>query len=152
MHGRFTTHLVLAAALVLSFIGTALAHPFSPQGELSAIQRLDVMRSKLDGMRRSLNSAMAPLAPKSGEKKNADDPYERLRSLDKEVGSLSSEVNNVRAKQDRAERYDPTLLDQLETQVTELNTRVQAGIQSTAGARSGSTAIAADAANSSRCS
>lgn len=69
------------------------------------------------------------------EKKNADDPRERLRSLDKEVGSLLSEVNDIRGRQERSERYDQTSVERLETSVAELNTRVQIGLQATAGAR-----------------
>lgn len=142
MHSRLTAHLVISAALIMSFVG-AVAAQGTTQAELPAIQRLDVMRSKLDSMRRSLQSAMSSMAPKADEKRNAEHPYERLRSLDKEIGPLSSEVNNTRAKQERAERYDPTLLDQLEASVADLNTRVQAGLQATAGART--SAATADA-------
>jgi outer membrane protein assembly factor BamD len=58
-----------------------------------------------------------------------------LKGLEKEVSSLMSEVNDIRAKNERAERYDTTKLDQLETSVTELNGRVEAGLQATASAR-----------------
>jgi len=120
-----------------------LAQRGDTQSELSALQRLDVMGSKLDGMRRSLTSAISGMEPKSAsEKKNPDDPRERLHGLDKEVGSLVSEVSDLRAKQERSERYDPTSLDRLEAAVTELNTRVQAGLQATASART-STATSA---------
>ena len=79
------------------------------------------------------------MAPSQGEKdkKNPDDPGERLRGLDKEVGSIISEVADIRGKQERSERYDPTVLDRLETSVADINTRVQAGLQATAGARTG---------------
>jgi outer membrane protein assembly factor BamD len=142
MHSRFSAHLVICAALVLALAFTALAQSGGAQSELSALQRLDVMRSKLDLMRRSLNSAISSMEPKSAsqgekEKKNPDDPRERLRGLDKEVASILSEVNEVRGKQERSERYDPTILDRLETSVAEINTRVQAALQATAGARTG---------------
>jgi outer membrane protein assembly factor BamD len=141
MHSRFFNKLALGAALVMALSGVALA-----QSDLSAIQRLDVMRSKLDGMHRTLNSAISSLGTTAGEKKNPDDPRERLRGLDKEVGSVLSEVNDVRSKQERSERYDPTVLDRLESSVIDLNTRVQAGLQATAGDRSvTSTASAAPA-------
>jgi outer membrane protein assembly factor BamD len=139
MHSRFSVHLVICAALILALAGAALA-----QSELTALQRIDVMQSKLAGMRRSLTSAISSMEPKSAtEKKNLDDPRERLRGLEKEVGSLSAEVSNIRAKQDRAERYDPTSLDRLEASVAELNTRVQAGLQATAGARTSATTASA---------
>jgi outer membrane protein assembly factor BamD len=131
MHSRFFGKLAIGAALIFALSGIALA-----QSDLSAIQRLDVMRSKLDGMRRTLNSAISSLGTTASEKKNPDDPRERLRGLDKEVGSVLSEVNDVRAKQERSERFDPTILDRLESSVTDLNTRVQAGLQATAGDRS----------------
>jgi outer membrane protein assembly factor BamD len=139
MHSRFSAHLMICAALILALASGALAQG-GTQSELSALQRLDVMRSKLDSMRRSLSGAISSMEPKSatqGEKKNPDDPRERLRSLDKEVGSILSEVNEVRSKQDRSERYDPTILDRLEASVADINTRVQAGLQATAGARTG---------------
>jgi len=142
MHSRLRAHLVICVALILAFVGTALAQRSGAQSELSAVQRLDVMRSKLDLMRRSLTSAMSSIEPKSSaqsekEKKNPDDPRERLRGLDKEVGSILSEVNDIHGKQDRSERYDPTTLDRLETSVAEINTRVEAALQATASARTG---------------
>lgn len=143
MHSRFSAHLVVCAALLLGLAGGVLAQTDRTQTELSALQRLDVMRSKLDSMRRSLSSAISSMEPKSasqGEKKNLDDPRERLRGLDKEVGSVMSEVSDVRGKQERSERYDPTILDRLETSVADLNTRVQAGLQATASARTGAVA------------
>ncbi|MEP6819903.1 MAG: outer membrane protein assembly factor BamD [bacterium] len=144
MHSRLSAHLVICAALVLLLAATALAQGSGAQSDLSPLQRLDVMHSKLDGMRRSLTSAISAIEPQSaGEKKNPDDPRERLRGLDKEVGSLISDVNNLRAKQERSERYDPTTLDRLEASVADLNNRVQAGLQGTAGARKSVSATAA---------
>lgn len=109
------------------------------QNELSPTQRLDVMRSKLEAMRRSLDSALAGLNAKDAsekEKPSPDDPRERLRGLDKEVGSVLNDVNELHAKQDRSERYDTSRLDALEASVADLNTRVQAALQSTASERS----------------
>ena len=57
--------------------------------------------------------------------------------MDKEIGSLTSEMNDIRSKQERSERYDPTALDRLEASVAELNTRVQAGLQASASAQNG---------------
>ena len=59
------------------------------QNDLSNAQRMTVMKSKLDAMRRSLTSAISAMnAADKGDKKNPDDPRERLRGLDKEVGSI----------------------------------------------------------------
>jgi outer membrane protein assembly factor BamD len=148
MRSRFTAHLGICAALIVALAGVALAQGGRTQNELSAVQRLDVMQSKLDGMRRSLNSAIAAMEPKAAsqsekEKPNADDPRVRLRGLEKEVGSIITEISETRAKQDRSERYDPTTLDRLETSVADLNTRVEAGLQATASARTGSVAAGA---------
>jgi outer membrane protein assembly factor BamD len=141
MHSRFSARLLICTALILACFLTGLAQG-GAQSELSALQRLDVMRSKLDLMRRSLNSAISSMEPKNTSqsekgKTNPDDPVVRLRGLDKEVGSILAEVNEVRSKQERSERYDPTVLERLETSVTEINARVQAGLQATASVRAG---------------
>jgi outer membrane protein assembly factor BamD len=136
MHSRFGAHLVICAALILALTGITAAQESGARSELSPLQRLDVMRSKLDAMRRSLNSAISSMgSPSEKDKKNPEDPRQRLRGLDKEVGSLLSEINDIRGKQERSEAYDQTVLDRLEASVVEINTRVQAGLQSTAGAR-----------------
>src|SRR5439155_1240591 len=116
------------------------------QSGLSNLQRLDVMRSKLEAMRRSLDNAIAGLNAKDAgdSKKNPDDPRVRLRSLDKEVGSVLSEVNDLHSKEERAEKYDASKLDGLETSVAELNTRVEAGLRATAGARTSADATSSN--------
>jgi outer membrane protein assembly factor BamD len=58
-----------------------------------------------------------------------------------------SEVNDIRAKNDRAEKFDPAAIDRLESSTTELNTRVEAGLQATASAR---TAVAASSNSTSK--
>ena len=121
------------------------------QSGMSSVQRMDVMRSKLEAMKRSVDSAVAAMpapAKESGDKaKVTDDPRERLRGLSKEVNSVLSEVNDLHAKEDKSEKYDASKLDGLETSVSELNTRVEAALQATAGARKAGnekTAAAAD--------
>lgn len=144
MRSRIGDHLVIGVALILALAGSTLAQSGTAQSELSAIHRLDVMRSKLESMRRSLSSAISSMGSSSDKDKiNADNPRQRLRGLDKEVGSLLSEVNDVRSKQERSERYDQTILDRLDTSVAELNTRVQSGLQSTASARTATTGSSA---------
>jgi outer membrane protein assembly factor BamD len=140
MHYRFMALATLCAVLLLSAVPTVLAQG-KPQSDLSATQRLEVMRSKLESLRRSLNNAISTLPPKSTDKKQAvDDPRQRLQGLEKEVSSILSEVNDIRGKQDRSERYDATVLDRLETSVVDIDTRAQAGMQATAGARTASAA------------
>ena len=138
MNSRLLDVAVLCA-LVLGLTLTAFGQKPGGQSELSIVQRLDVMGSKLESMRRSLNSAISSMAPvaKSNDKTkaSAEDPVVRLKGLEKEVSALISEVNDIRAKNERAEKFDPTTLDRLETSVTGKNTRVDAGLQQTASAR-----------------
>jgi outer membrane protein assembly factor BamD len=135
MHSRFGACLIICATLILGLSGAA----FAQSGGL-ALQRMDIMRSKLDSLRRSLNSAISAIEPQAGsqsdkEKKNPDDPRQRLRGLDKEVNSLLSEINDLRAKHERAEKYDATSLDRMEASVADLDKRVQLGLQETASVR-----------------
>jgi len=130
-------------ALVLSSAAFTAAQGSGSQAQtgLSTIQRMDVMRSKLEAMRRSLDSAIAGLNAKDtgAKEKNPDDPRVRLRNLEKEVGSIQSELSDLRGKEDRAEKYDRSKLDTLETSVAELNARVENVLQATAGARTSGT-------------
>ncbi len=139
MHSRFIGVATFGVALILSGFMTAWAQGGKQQSDLSALQRLDVMRSKLESVRRSLNSAISSLEPKD-KKDSADDPRKRLQGLEKEVASILSEVNDIRGKQERSERYDATVLDRLETAVVDIDTRAQAGLQATASARTATVA------------
>jgi outer membrane protein assembly factor BamD len=141
MKSRF---LILAAFCVVVFglPTSGFAQKQGGQTELSTVQRLDVMSSKLDHMRRSLNSAISAMPEDKSKAANADDPVVRLKGLEKEVSSLVSEVNDIRSKNDKAEKFDPTAVDRLETSVAELNTRVETGLQQTASARGAAGAVA----------
>ena len=154
-------YVVLVAMCAVLFAVPAVAVYGQEQGtnraqsDLSPIQRLDVMRSRLESMRRTLSGAIAGFnASDEGKKKEekdkkaADSPRARLSGLEKEVGSLLSEVNDVRSKQERAERYDPSILDKLEAGVSDLDERVQAGLRATAGERR--TTVADSTASSSK--
>ncbi|HEX8188378.1 MAG TPA: outer membrane protein assembly factor BamD [Pyrinomonadaceae bacterium] len=141
---------VLMTALCAALLGGAVpagarrAEASPQQSQLSAIQRLDVMRSRLDTMRRTLNSAIAGLNAKDkSAQATADDPRQRLGGLEKEVGKLLGEVADIRGKQERAERYDPSELDKLEAAVAELDARVQASMRDTMRERSAAPAAAA---------
>jgi outer membrane protein assembly factor BamD len=118
-------------------------------------QRLEVMRQRLDSMRRSLASGIAnlgadPNAPKNQKKDKKDaaattesESVVRLRGLDKEANSLSDEVIDLRGKVDRAERYEPAQIDKLESAVGDLNDRVEIALRETASERrSGSAQVA----------
>src|SRR5687767_15833372 len=101
MKSRFLILAVFCAA-VLGLPQTIFGQKPSGQTELSTAQRLDVMSSKLDSMRRSLNSDLAAMPENKDKKASADDPIVRLKSLEKEVSSLTSEVNDIRNKNDKA--------------------------------------------------
>jgi TolA-binding protein len=137
MKSRFII-LALFCAAVFGLPQAVLGQRTGGQTELSTAQRLEVMSQKLDAMRRSLNSALAAIPENKDKKANADDPAVRLKGLEKEVSSLASEVNDIRTKHDKAEKFDPASIDRLEGAVAELNTRVDTGLQQTASARTGS--------------
>jgi len=150
MKSRFFALISLCALMIgLSQVVLAQRQGSGP-AELSDAQRLDVMTSKLELMRRSLNSALSAMAPadKSKDKKaNPDDPAVRLRNLEKDVSSLITEVNDLRTKNDKAEKFDPTSLDRLESAVAEMSPRVDSALQQTAGAKN---AVANSAASSNK--
>jgi outer membrane protein assembly factor BamD len=143
MHSRNTISLVLGVILVF---GCGVLAQAQVAGEGTAVQRLQVMRSRLESLRRSLNSAVASMNSKDSDKKdgkaNPDDPRARLRGLEQEASSVLSEVNDLVAKTERAERVEDGDLTKLETSVTDLTTRVQAGLQETANVRSSSANVA----------
>src|SRR5229473_1407777 len=144
---RVTSLAVIAIALAMAGVASAQdSKTQSAQTGLTNLQRIDIMRSKLDSMRRSLDSAIAAVNAKDtgAKEKNPDDPRERLRGLDKEVGSVLNEINDYRAKEERADKYDTSKIEGLEGSVAELNTRVQSALQSTAGARSAGSETSTD--------
>jgi len=139
-HRVLQVALLIAALLApgLAQMSTAFAQqPQQARSDLSNTQRLNIMRSKLEAMRRSLSSAIAGMnsGDKGDKTKNADDPRERLRGLDKEANSIVSEINDLQVKEDKAEKYDTSKISSLEQSVTDLNTRVDAALQATASAR-----------------
>jgi outer membrane protein assembly factor BamD len=141
MRSRFLI-LAVFCALMFGIAQTGFAQKSGGQTELSTTQRLDVMSSKLDLLRRSLSAAIKALETKTDKDKkaNADDPVVRLKGLEKEVASVNTEVNDIRSKNEKAEKFDETALDRLEGTVRELNTRVETGLQETAGLRTTTTA------------
>ena len=127
---------ILVAASVLSSNGQ------TKPSDGTAVQRLDVMRQKLETMRRSLKSSASVLEQenkedpsKKNDKENLDSPLGRLLSLEKEAGRLQSDVNNLRGKADRGEKYEPADVDLLEQTVAEFQARVDKLQVETASAR-----------------
>jgi outer membrane protein assembly factor BamD len=130
MHFRRIASVVVGAVLLSCLAGTAA---FAQ----SNAQRVDVMKSRLETMRRSLNNAISSFNAKGGDNKtaSADDPLVRLRGLEQEVSAVLKDVLDASSKIERSERIEAGLIERLETSVAELNTRVEAGLQSTASAR-----------------
>jgi outer membrane assembly lipoprotein YfiO len=131
---------LLSLFLILSLVSIGTAQNKEAQG--SVTQRLEVMRQKLETMRRSLESAASVLKDenkddksKKEDKTKLETPLGRLRGLQKEAQTLQSEVNSLRGKVDRAEKYETSEVDQLESTVNDLQTRADNALTETAGAR-----------------
>ena len=146
MHSRHIASLILCAIFVFSAAGALFAqHTTGAQTDITPSQRLEIMRSRLETMRRSLNSAIAATnSEDAGQKKEkkasaSDDSRARLRGLEQEVSSIIAEVYAARTKLDRHERLDDGLLDKLEAAITDVDTRVQAGLRATSGERNTNT-------------
>lgn len=109
-------------------------------GDGSPSQRLEVMRQKLETIRRSATSAASVLKEenpdqKKEEKENPDSPLARLKSIEKEASSLQSDVNSLRGRLDRSEKYEASEVDRLEAEVADLQRRSDAIQAETAQAR-----------------
>jgi outer membrane protein assembly factor BamD len=115
-----------AAIAVLSVSGFSQARP----ADGTETQRLDVMRNKLDTMKRSLEGAASGIKQenkadkKKGDKENLDSPLGRLQSLIKDTTRLFGDVSNLRGKIDRGEKHESSDVDTLEQAVSELQARV----------------------------
>jgi outer membrane assembly lipoprotein YfiO len=132
------------AIFLTLLLGLILVIPNFAQkaGDGTVSQRLDIMRNKLDAMRRSLNNVVSVLKDdakedksKKDDKSQLDTPLGRLKSLEKEVSSLQSEVNNLRGKVDRSEKYEAADVDRTEEAVNDLGLRVDKALTETASAR-----------------
>lgn len=114
------------------------------RGDGSPFQRLEIMLQKLETMRKGLKTAVSSIKEKEEDKKNPDAPRNRLKSLEKEANALYSEVNNLKGKVDRSEKYEAGDIDKLETSVAEIQKRYETALQETAEARSSLTSTTID--------
>lgn len=133
----------LSLLAILSIVASLSAQT---RNDATPVQRLDVMRQKLDIMRRSLGGAMSVIKEenksdktKKDDKDKLDTPLGRLTSLEKDAARLQSEVNSLRGKIDRAEKYEISDVDQIETTVTEFQASVDKALVETASARANPT-------------
>lgn len=109
-------------------------------GDGSPTQRLEVLRQKLETIRRSATSAASALKQeadddKATDKSNLETPYARLKAVEKEASTLQSDVNSIRGKVDRSEKYEASDIDRLEADVADLQRRADALQTETAAAR-----------------
>lgn len=134
----------LRKAIILSlFLLFVLSSPLlGQQPDGTAVQRLDVMRDKLERMRRSLESGISVLKEenksdksKKDDEKKIQTPLGRLVGLQKDVSKIMSDVGNLRGKVDRAEKYERSEINDLEQAVGEVQTRVDNAQLETASAR-----------------
>jgi outer membrane assembly lipoprotein YfiO len=137
MFFRNNKAVVFGLFLILSFALNGYAQ--SRSGDGTPLQRLNVMAQRLESMRRSINGALSSLKDdrkddknKKEDKSSLETPYGRLKSLEREVSSVLSEVNNLRGKVDRSEKYEMSDIDNLEGAVSELTTRVNNTLEETA--------------------
>ena len=132
--------LLLSFLLIIAICGSVAGQAKPADGTDS--QRLDVMRDKLDRMRRSLNSTISVLKEenksdkaKKDDEKNVGTPLGRLVSLEKDTSRLQGEVNSLKSKVDKGEKYERTDINSLEQAVGELLPRVDTALGETASVR-----------------
>ena len=138
MERKLFKSMIATLAVAVIFAAGVIAQ--QKPGDGTPSQRLEVMRQKLETMRRSLNGIASVLKEENKEsskddKSNLDSPLARVQSLEKEAGRLASEVNSLRGRIDRADKFEMSDVDQLESAVSELMTRVDAIQLETANAR-----------------
>ena len=136
-----TKRIVFLSILTLTGLA-AFGFAQTKPGDGTASQRLDVMSQKLTIMRRSLTGAASALKEENkgdksakGDKEKIDTPLGRLLGLEKDAGRLQSDVNSLKGKIDRGEKYENGDVDSLEQAVTELQARAEAAQLETANAR-----------------
>lgn len=138
----FTKIRILISLILLAFCFAIGTYAQVKPGDGSPAQRLEVMKQKLETIRRSAASSASVLKEENKDDKAAKDdktkidtPISRLRSIEKEASGLQSEVNSLHGKLDRSEKYEASDIDQLETSVADLQTRADAVLVETAAAR-----------------
>lgn len=139
---HFTKNKIIGSFLLVAVCFVMGTYAQVKPGDGSPSQRLEVMKQKLETIRRSAASSASVLKEENKDDKAAkedktkvDTPLARLRSIEKEASGLQSEVNSLRGKLDRSEKYEATEIDQLEASVGDLQTRADAVLVETAAAR-----------------
>ncbi len=132
---------LFALFLVMGMVSAVGFSQVKP-GDGSPAQRLEVMRQKLETIKRSAESSASVLKEEAKDSKTSkedksalDTPLARLTSIQKEASSQLSEVNNLRGRVDRSEKYESGDITQLEATVADLQVRADAVLVETAAAR-----------------
>ncbi|HQU86507.1 MAG TPA: outer membrane protein assembly factor BamD [Pyrinomonadaceae bacterium] len=133
---------------MIFFILTALlVSAFAVNGQQKSsdgtpLQRLEVLRTRLEQLRRSLSSAASVLSDENkGDKSKKEDkndlntPLGRLRGLEKEASTLQSDINGLRGKIERSEKYEISDVEQYEEATADLLKRADTALVETASAR-----------------
>lgn len=126
----FQSKRVLLFSIAVILAGSSFVFTQAKPGEGTDVQRLEVMRDKLDRIRRSLNSVISVLKEENKEDKTKKDdekkletPLGRLVAMEKDGSRLSSDVNSLRGKVDRGEKFERSDVDLLEQSVNEFQAR-----------------------------
>ncbi len=159
---RFRSGLVVAVLCAVLGAGLPVVSAWAQAGSTGTpFQRLEVVRQRIEAMRRSLTTAVANLdgGQESKDKKDkkdgavpASDAAVRLRGLDKEAGVLLSDQIDLRGRVDRSERFDAAEIDKLESATRDLNDRVETALRETAGERRGGSTASARKPNKKKTS
>ncbi|MDQ3634171.1 MAG: outer membrane protein assembly factor BamD [Aridibacter sp.] len=108
------------------------------RSDATPTQRLDILNQKLEAMRSSLKISVNKLEETADkdDKKNPESSLGRLVSLEKEASTMQNEVNTIRGKLSRSEKYEIGDIQRIEETVRSLQTRVDNALLSSADARS----------------
>ena len=106
-------------------------------------QRLQLLAQRVDSMERSINSAISAVRAdekerNKGKDKNAtnlDSPLVRLNSIKKDLSNLDGDIGSLKAKVDRADKYEDEEITTLEERVAEIQPVVDRALGETASAR-----------------
>ena len=132
---RFKT--VVVSLLVMSvLVSTGLAQNNSGS---TPSQRLEIMRQKLNILRDSLKTNVSVMKKEKRDgmdEKNPETPLGRLVSLEKDTSRMLNEVNGLRGKLSRSEKFELSDLDRLEEDVAQFQSRVDKALRETAEFRS----------------
>ncbi|MBK8302541.1 MAG: hypothetical protein IPK98_03690 [Chloracidobacterium sp.] len=128
---RFITKRTVFVAIISSLMLSAIGFGQTKQGDGTPLQRLEVMREKLDRMRRSLSSVAAAIKEENKDDKSKKDdkdkpgtPLGRLVNLEKRQQDCKVTSITFAEKVDRGEKYERADLDTLEQVVAEFQARV----------------------------